>query len=101
MTIAVLQEPIFTDEIKAREWLEGRVWAGWSGLPALRLGPRARDQARRLEASSGPIPGFRSLNRVTLGVKDERRAAKLADDGIVGKRLTYRRPHSQSHTTQN
>ena len=49
MTIAVLQEPIFTDEIKAREWLEGRVWAGWSGLPALRLGPRARDQARRLE----------------------------------------------------
>jgi hypothetical protein len=101
MTIAVLQEPIFTDEITAREWLEGRVWAGWYGLPALRLDPRARDQARRFEASSGPLPGFRSLNRVTLGVNDERRAAKLADDGIVGKRLTYRLPHSQSHTTQN
>src|SRR5216684_2982307 len=39
---------------------------------------------------------FRYSNRAGLGVNDEQRAAKLAK-GIVGKRLTYRRPHSQGH----
>jgi hypothetical protein len=35
---------------------------------------------------------FRYNNRVALGVDDYERAEKLAK-GIVGKRLTYRRPH--------
>jgi transposase-like protein len=35
---------------------------------------------------------FRYSNRVALGIDDEDRAALLAK-GIVGKRLTYRRPH--------
>ncbi len=35
---------------------------------------------------------FRSNNRIALGVDDAARAATLAE-GIVGKRLTYRRPH--------
>jgi transposase-like protein len=35
---------------------------------------------------------FRHNNRIALGVNDTARAAKLAA-GIVGKRLTYRRPH--------
>jgi transposase-like protein len=38
---------------------------------------------------------FRYSNRVALGVDDEARAEKLAK-GIVGKRLTYRRPNSES-----
>jgi hypothetical protein len=38
---------------------------------------------------------FRYNNRVALGVNDYERAEKLAK-GIVGKRLTYRRPR-QSH----
>jgi len=37
---------------------------------------------------------FRYNNRIALGVDDTTRAANLAA-GIVGKRLTYRRPHSQ------
>lgn len=37
---------------------------------------------------------FRYNNRIALGVNDYERAEKLAK-GIVGKRLTYRRPHSQ------
>ncbi len=36
---------------------------------------------------------FRYNNRIALGVNDGERAAQLAK-GIVGKRLTYRRPHS-------
>jgi hypothetical protein len=35
---------------------------------------------------------FRYSNRVALGTNDMERAEKLAK-GIVGKRLTYRRPH--------
>src|ERR1044072_8617023 len=37
---------------------------------------------------------FRYNNRAALGVNDGERAAELAK-GIVGKRLTYRRPHSK------
>ena len=43
---------------------------------------------------------FRYSNRAGLGVNDEQRAAKLAK-GIVGKRLTYRRPRGQSHAQSN
>jgi hypothetical protein len=35
---------------------------------------------------------FRHNNRIALGVNDTKRAETLAA-GIVGKRLTYRRPH--------
>ena len=35
---------------------------------------------------------FRHNNRIALGIDDAARAATLAE-GIVGKRLTYRRPH--------
>ena len=35
---------------------------------------------------------FRHNNRIALGVNDIMRAENLAE-GIVGKRLTYRRPH--------
>ena len=35
---------------------------------------------------------FRYNNRVALGMNDTMRAENLAE-GIVGKRLTYRRPH--------
>ena len=38
---------------------------------------------------------FRYSNRVRLGIDDKRRADILAK-GIVGKRLTYRRPSSIS-----
>ena len=38
---------------------------------------------------------FRYSNRVALGIDDESRAEKLAK-GIVGKRLTYRRPNRES-----
>jgi len=37
---------------------------------------------------------FRYSNRVALGVDDYERA-EIAAKGIIGKRLTYRRPHSQ------
>ena len=37
---------------------------------------------------------FRYSNRSALGIEDEERASRLAK-GIVGKRLTYRRPDSQ------
>jgi hypothetical protein len=40
---------------------------------------------------------FRYSNRMALGVDDATRADKLAQ-GIVGKRLTYRRPNRQSDT---
>ena len=43
---------------------------------------------------------FRYSNRAALGVNDEQRAAKLAK-GIVGKRLTYKRPRSESHADPN
>jgi transposase-like protein len=43
---------------------------------------------------------FRYNNRSALGVNDYIRAEILAK-GIAGKRLTYRRPHSQDHTKQN
>jgi Transposase zinc-ribbon domain len=33
MTPAVLQNPIFTDETKAREWLEARVWRNGPTCP--------------------------------------------------------------------
>ena len=36
---------------------------------------------------------FRYNNRIALGVTDGERA-EIAATGIVGKRLTYRRPHS-------
>jgi transposase-like protein len=39
---------------------------------------------------------FRYNNRVALGVNDLMRA-EIAAAGIKGKRLTYRRPHSQGH----
>ncbi len=38
---------------------------------------------------------FRYSNRAALGVNDEMRAEILAK-GIVGKRLTYRRPNKES-----
>src|SRR5439155_21346360 len=38
---------------------------------------------------------FRHNNRIALGVDDKDRAAELAQ-GIVGKRLTYRRPNSKN-----
>jgi hypothetical protein len=40
---------------------------------------------------------FRYSTRVALGIDDYARAA-LAAKGIAGKRLTYRRPHSQAQT---
>src|SRR5262249_20694467 len=40
---------------------------------------------------------FRYNERSSLGVEDAERASKLAQ-GITGKRLTYRRPHSESAT---
>src|SRR5271165_5321912 len=33
MTTAILQQPIFTDDDKAREWLEARVWANGRVCP--------------------------------------------------------------------
>jgi transposase-like protein len=42
---------------------------------------------------------FRYNARSSLGVEDAERAAKLAK-GIVGKRLTYRRPHSEAAKPQ-
>jgi hypothetical protein len=38
---------------------------------------------------------FRYSNRVTLGFDDMQRAEKMAK-GIVGKRLTYRRPNKEN-----
>src|SRR6266496_5952502 len=38
---------------------------------------------------------FRHNNRIALGIDDKDRANELAK-GIVGKRLTYRRPHSKN-----
>jgi hypothetical protein len=38
---------------------------------------------------------FRYSNRIALGIDDETRAEKLAK-GIVGRRLTYRRPNRES-----
>ena len=38
---------------------------------------------------------FRHNNRIALGVDDKDRASELAK-GIVGKRLTYRRPNSKN-----
>ena len=38
---------------------------------------------------------FRYSNRERVGVNDVARAGKLVD-GVIGKRLTYRRPHKQS-----
>jgi len=43
---------------------------------------------------------FRYSTRAKLGVDDERRAAALAA-GIKGKRLTYRRPHSEEGQTSS
>jgi hypothetical protein len=43
---------------------------------------------------------FRHNNRVALGVDDAERVNKLAK-GIVGKRLTYRRPNSKADTLSN
>jgi hypothetical protein len=40
---------------------------------------------------------FRYNNRIALAVDDEKRANELAK-GIVGKRLTYRRPNSKTFT---
>jgi hypothetical protein len=37
---------------------------------------------------------FRYNNRIALGIDDATRAETLAA-GVVGKRLTYRRPYSQ------
>jgi hypothetical protein len=42
---------------------------------------------------------FRHNNRTALGVDDSERAVKLAK-GIVGKRLTYRRPNGKGSTAQ-
>jgi len=43
---------------------------------------------------------FRYNNRVRLGVNDYERAT-IAAKGIVGKRLTYRRPHQAGHVNDN
>jgi transposase-like protein len=40
---------------------------------------------------------FRYSNRIRLGINDYMRA-EIAAKGIVGKRLTYRRPHSQGQS---
>jgi hypothetical protein len=42
------------------------------------------------------LPDFRYSNRSGLGVNDRARADKLLK-GIVGKRLTYRRPDETAH----
>jgi transposase-like protein len=43
---------------------------------------------------------FRYSNRIAVGVDDYRRA-EIAAKGIVGKRLTYRRPHSKTNAAPN
>jgi ISXO2-like transposase domain len=43
---------------------------------------------------------FRYNNRIALGVNDYMRA-ELAAKGIVGKRLTYRRPHGAPYANDN
>jgi hypothetical protein len=43
---------------------------------------------------------FRYNNRVALGVNDFMRA-EIAAKGIVGKRLTYRRPHGTPYANDN
>lgn len=40
------------------------------------------------------MPRLRHNNRIALGVDDSNRAEQLAK-GIVGKRLTYRRPNQR------
>jgi hypothetical protein len=43
---------------------------------------------------------FRYNNRAALGVDDAMRA-EIAVKGIVGKRLTYRRPNGKGHSASN
>ena len=46
-----LQNPAFTDETKAREWLEAQFWPDWPGLPPLR---RCRRRAKLAGKSHRP-----------------------------------------------
>jgi hypothetical protein len=43
---------------------------------------------------------FRMSNRIKLGITDDMRA-DIALEGIVGKRLTYRRTHEASDAAPN
>src|SRR5436189_3263 len=71
--IAILQNPIFTDETKAREWLEARVWA--DGVSCPHCG--AIDAATKLEGTAHR-PGVWQCNAcreqftVTVGTVFER-----------------------------
>ena len=46
MSAAILQNPIFTDNDKAREWLEAQSLGNWPRLPALRRRPAIRPFSR-------------------------------------------------------
>jgi hypothetical protein len=71
---------------------------------ACRTVPDDRFQERHWRASGSPYAwhlhrypaefDFRHNNRIALGIDDNDRASELAK-GIVGKRLTYRRPNAK------
>lgn len=71
--LAILQNPIFQDETKAREWLEARVWAGGVSCPHC----GALDAATKLEGKAHR-PGVWQCNAcreqftVTVGTVFER-----------------------------
>lgn len=73
--IAVLQDEIFTDEAKAREWLEARVWA--NGVNCPHCGNTDADKITKLEGKAHR-PGLYQCNEcreqftVTVGTVFER-----------------------------
>lgn len=121
---ANLQNPIFTDEAKAREWLEAQVWPNGPVCPhcgatdddvtKLEVGKHRPglfqcNQCRQQRGMKGVYQhcgekhlhrylaeyDFRYNTRTALGFNDLMRAEKLAG-AIAGKRLTYRRPHGEN-----
>src|SRR5713226_88524 len=74
MTIAILQEPIFTDEAKAREWLEASVWPEGAVCPHCGV---TSEHVTKLEGSKHR-PGLYQCNEcreqftVTVGTVFER-----------------------------
>ncbi len=60
MIPAVLQNPIFTDEAKAREWLEARVWPNGPSCP--HCGNTDADKITGLRAKPIALASISAMN---------------------------------------
>ena len=93
MTAAVLQNPIFTDETAAREWLEARVWA--NGVSCPHCGNADTAKIRKLDPSY-------SIDHDEWQIRHKSYVEALSQDvrKWIGHEI-YRNPHVHQNLIAN